>query len=184
MRLAKRKPQMSEFEIKYVQSFAPNFDQIIEFGSGISTLKWAEKFSNVISIETRAEWFNKIRLITMAKHKNVRMVFSPPDSSAYNEEGEEQWVIRVPSDYGLEHEFAGYLRTAQRIIESQTVPCVIFIDANMRSEILEIAINSEISHEILVHDVIPERDYLNLWKIKYAENIVNQIDSLVHVKQI
>jgi hypothetical protein len=120
----------------------------------------------------------------MAKHKNVRMVFSPPDSSAYNEEGEEQWVIRVPSDYGLEHEFAGYLRTAQRIIESQTVPCVIFIDANMRSEILEIAINSEISHEILVHDVIPERDYLNLWKIKYAENIVNQIDSLVHVKQI
>lgn len=184
MRLAKKKPQMSNLEIRYVESFAKNFDQIIEFGSGLSTLKWAAKFVNVISIETRAEWFNKIKVLTAAKHKNVKMIFSPPESSAYSDDGEEQWNIRVPSDYGLGHEFSGYLETAKRVIGNQTIPCVIFIDANMRTEILEIAINSKICHEILVHDVIPERDYLNLWRKNYAENIVTQIDSLVHVKQI
>ena len=129
------------------------------------------------------EWFNKIKTLTESKHNNVKMIFSPPESSAYSENGEELWNIRVPSDYGLESEFATYLETAKRVIENQISPCVIFIDANMRTEILEIAFNSSINHEVLIHDVIPERSYLNLWKDKYSQSIIIQIDSLVHVKR-
>jgi hypothetical protein len=183
MRLTRKKPQMTELEIKYVESLASNFDMIIEFGSGLSTLKWSKVFASVISIETRFEWFKKIKTLTEIKHKNVKMIFSPPESSAYSENGEELWNIRVPSDYGLENEFVGYLETAKRVIENQISPCVIFIDANMRTEILEIAFNSDINHEILVHDVIQERSYLNLWRKKYSKCIVTQVDSLVHVKR-
>lgn len=175
---------MTDLEIKYVESLASNFNKIIEFGSGLSTLKWSKTFVSVISIETRLEWFNKIKELAEAKHKNVKMIFSPPESSAFSENGEELWNIRVPSDYGLEHEFAGYLETAKRVLQNQISPCVIFIDANMRTEIFEIAFNSDIIHEILVHDVIPERNYLNLWRKKYSQSIVTQIDSLVHVRRI
>jgi hypothetical protein len=184
MRSTKKKPQMTELEIKYVESLALNFDTIVEFGSGLSTLKWSKTFASVISIETRFEWFNKIKTLTEVKSRNVKMIFSPPESSAYSENGEELWNTRVPTDYGLESEFAGYLETAKKVIENQVSPCVIFIDANMRTQILEIAFNSDISHEILVHDVIPERSYLNLWMNKYSESVVTQVDSLVHVKRI
>jgi hypothetical protein len=119
-----------------------------------------------------------------AKHKNVKMIFSPPESSAYSENGEELWNIRVPSDYGLEHEFAGYLETAKRVLENQISPCVIFIDGNMRTEIFEIAFNLELNHEILVHDVVPERNYLNLWTKKYSQSTLSQVDSLVHVRRM
>ncbi len=182
MIVSKKKPQMSEREIEYVQNLAIKLEQIIEFGSGLSTLKWSETFVNVISVETRFEWFRKIKTLTEKKHKNVKLIFSPPESCAYNADGDELWNTRIPTDYGLESEFVGYLRTAKDLIDSQTTPCVIFIDANMRTEILEIAMDSTINHEILIHDVIPERSYLNLWRNKYAENIVSEIDSLVHVR--
>jgi hypothetical protein len=174
---------MTKHEIVYVKNLASERTHIIEFGSGLSTLEWAGSFANVTSVETRSEWFHKIRSITERKYRNVELIFSPPESCAYGEKGEELWNSRTPSDYGLSSEFLGYIETSKSLINRYLHPCVIFIDANVRTEILEIALNSGIRHEILVHDVIPEREYLNTWITKHKEIIVGRIDSLVHLRQ-
>jgi len=181
MKFTRNKPQMTVQEIYYVKQLSKNHGHIIEFGSGLSTIEWAKSFDKVTSIETRIEWFKKIRGLALKNYNNIQVIFAPPESCAYGDNGEELWNFRDPSDCGLKNEFQGCLVKAKNIIENQTEPCVIFIDANVRTEILMLALDSELKHNILIHDVIPERDYLNPWINELNKNIVHRIDSLIHV---
>lgn len=179
----RKMPQMTKNEIKFILDQSKNFKTILEFGSGRSTLIWANHFQNVISVETRLNWFSKIsKIINAKKLNNVRMVFSPPESCAFSENGSENWNMRVPSDYGKQEEFSQYLKTAKTLIRELPEPSLIFIDANMRSEILDIALGAEIQHYVLVHDVVPERRYLNQWENDPAYNILENVDSLRAVR--
>jgi hypothetical protein len=112
------------------------------------------------------------------KLKNVKMIFSPPESCAFSTDGRELWNYRNPSDYGRKNEFSQYLVIAENLIASLREPSVIFVDANMRTEILEIALKSELKHHVLVHDVIPERSYLNSWEEDENYKVLMSIDTL------
>jgi hypothetical protein len=106
------------------------------------------------------------------------MIFSPPESCAFSTDGRELWNYRNPSDYGRKNEFSQYLVIAENLIASLREPSVIFVDANMRTEILEIALKSELKHHVLVHDVIPERSYLNSWEEDENYKVLMSIDTL------
>lgn len=175
---------MSHREIRYIQNLSWDIEDLVEFGSGYSTGYWVKTFKHVTSIETRIEWFKKMETL-LNKEKNLDLIFCPPESCAFGFKGEELWNTRNPSDYGTVAEFRKYLSLASEIIESRLKPNVIFIDANVRPEIIEIAINAKLTHEILVHDVIPERAYLNHWieQLKEKFVIIDSIDGLVHIRR-
>jgi hypothetical protein len=90
--------------------------------------------------------------------------------------------LRNPTDYGTPAEFLAYLEIAKRLIMSQRMPCVILIDGPVRHPILLLALQSNINHEILMHDVVPERAYLNPWLPELNELVVNTVDTLVHLR--
>jgi hypothetical protein len=166
-------------EIRYVASQSEKFETILEFGAGRSTLIWAKHFRYVISVECRLGWYLDVQTwLARKKFKNVKMVFSPPESCAFGTDGSEVWNCRNPSDYGQKNEFAQYIRIAEELITSLPRPSVIFVDANMRSEILEIALRSGIKHHVLVHDVIPERRYLNTWEEDEQYKVLMSLDTL------
>jgi hypothetical protein len=58
MRFARKKPQMTDLEIKYVESLATNFEKIIEFGSGLSTLKWSKTLNLQLAISLNINIMN------------------------------------------------------------------------------------------------------------------------------
>jgi hypothetical protein len=170
---------MSSDEINYVVSQSNKFRTLLEFGSGRSTLLWAKNYENVISVECRLNWYWDVRNWLARKNlKNVRMIFSPAESCAFSRDGIELWNNRTPSDYGSKQEFIQYLRVAEEEIEALSEPSIIFIDANMRSEILDIALRNKIKHQVLIHDVTPDREYLNLWVHSKAYKITLSVDSL------
>jgi 16S rRNA A1518/A1519 N6-dimethyltransferase RsmA/KsgA/DIM1 with predicted DNA glycosylase/AP lyase activity len=81
---------MTRKEIKFVSDLSKEYDQIIEIGSGMSTLIWAKTFKSVIAIESRLEWYRKIdKILNQRSVANVNLLFAPPESCAFNNKGGE-----------------------------------------------------------------------------------------------
>lgn len=179
---SRRKPQMTKTEIDYVRNLSKESSCIIEFGSGLSTLIWEQHFEQVISVETRRDWYLKISKL-LKKEKSLYL-FSPPESIAFGERGEELWNTRIPSDYGTVGEFSQYFKTAQRLIGSAPPGTTFFVDGNLRHEISMWIIETRRDVSLLLHDVTPEREYLNAWRLSPRLNLqIKQIDSLAHISK-
>jgi hypothetical protein len=171
---------MSKNEIDYVRNLSKSSNCIIEFGSGLSTLIWEQNFGHVISVETRRDWYLKIS--KSLKKTNTTYIFSPPESIAFGENGDELWNTRSPSDYGTVPEFSRYFQTAKRLIESAPPTTTFFVDGNLRKEISMWILENRSDVNVLLHDVIAEREYLNEWRLSPELNLkITQIDSLVHL---
>ena len=175
-------PLMSHREMQYIRSLSVGKSHILEFGAGNSTLFWSKTYSKVTSVEHHLGWFNKIKTRIARKATNTQLLFASPESVAFSENGVLLAQLRNPTDYGNKAEFLGYLQTSERLIMKQKTPCVILIDGPVRHQLLLLALQSNINHEILMHDVVPERAYLNPWLPELNEHVVNIIDSLVHLR--
>jgi len=175
-------PMMSHLEMKYILSLSVDKSHIIEFGAGNSTLFWSKTYSKVTSVEHNLVWFNKIKKRIAHKTTNTQLLFVSPESVAFSENGVLHAHLRSPTDYGTPAEFSRYLEISEKLIMSQKTPCVILIDGPVRHELLLTALSNNINHEILMHDVNPDRAYLNPWLLELNDHIVNIIDSLVHLR--
>lgn len=172
------RPQMTNREIEYIRSKSRDYTHLIEFGSGVSTLLWEKSFSKVTSVETRILWYEKIK--PQLQNPATEYLFCPPESRAFGTNGQELWNHRVPSDYGTTEEFSGYIKLAKQIIETIDEKGIFFVDGNTRKEICELILGNDKNFLVMLHDVIPERDYLNNWtKNDDGIEIVIQIDSLL-----
>lgn len=108
----------------------------------------------------------------------------PPEPCAYDENGQERWNNRdtvYGSDYGTKEEFFGYLHGIELLLDN-TVFDVVLVDGNIRFLVIRLLRDRNFKGIILLHDVIPERDYLNR-KILTMEGlkIIRQVDSLVEL---
>lgn len=177
------KPQMTDPEIDYVTALADEYDCILEFGSGLSTLIWAKHFQHVVSVESRRSWHATIAAELGKKNiSNAKLHLLEPDTCAFGPNGEEKWVTRNPSDYGARWEFTDYLKNASRILSNSAQPCVLFVDGQVRAELIEIAIEFGWSGPILLHDVEPSRDYLNAQILSHpALTQEYRVNRLVHL---
>jgi hypothetical protein len=171
------RPQMSDIEIDYVVNLAKIYGHIVEFGSGRSTVIWEKHFTKVTSLENRLEWYRKID--AMLNSGKTDYLFCAPESMAFDNYGNELWNSRNPTDYGTLDEFKAYFNLAKKIIDDAQEDTVFFVDGNLRSEISNYILNSRKNPTVLLHDVIPEREYLNDWRFETSKNLnLVQIDSL------
>ena len=169
-------------EIDYIRTKAKEYTHLVEFGSGMSTLLWEKSFEKVTSVETRILWFEKIK--SKLQNPNTEYLFCPPESCAFDTNGQELWNSRIPSDYGTVEEFSGYIKLAKKIVETANDETIFFVDANTRKEICKIALAEPKQFLVMLHDVTPERDYLNNWIQNDREiEIIDQIDSLLVLKK-
>jgi hypothetical protein len=155
------KPQMSFREVLFICSLSDSHEGIIEFGSGQSTRIWARFFRNVLTVESRLEWFREIR--SRLSRRSVTSVFAPPESSAFGTQGEELWNTRVPSDYGMVAEFSRHLKLATSIIADASPNSVFFVDGQLREQLGKAILAKSNFGILAVHDVTPDRNYLNAW---------------------
>lgn len=178
----KQKPQMSPKEIEYICNLSKKYEHLVEFGSGASTLIWEKKFRQVTSVETRLNWYLKIQ--KKIEKSETRYLFCPPESRAYSRDAKELWNTRIPSDYGTVDEFDGYFKMAKELVESAQDHTIFFVDGNLREEISKLILHQEKNFLILLHDVLPERAYLNDWVLD-ADQIeeTELIDSLLVIRK-
>jgi hypothetical protein len=175
--------QMSKRERIHVANsiIGKNF---LEIGSGYSTLWFSQFAYHIVSVETRKEWLENIQgLLNDCDINNVMLSYMPPEASAYDEQGVEKWNNRKTgkSDYGTAEEFSGYLQGIEKLVSNNEFH-VILVDGNVREEIVRMLQHKKYMGKILLHDVEPQRDYLND-KILTMDgiNIVNKVDTLVEL---
>jgi hypothetical protein len=113
-----------------------------------------------------------------AQNTKCQLIFCPPESIAFSHEGEEVWNARVSSDYGLLNEFSLYFETAKKLLASEGKR-VVFIDGHLRRDLSQLAL--EYGHLVLLHDVVPERDYLNDWIFDFPYSANQLCDSLYRI---
>jgi hypothetical protein len=177
-----RKPQMTRKEIKFIVNLGKEYEQIVEIGSGMSTLIWAKAFKSVIAIESRIQWYRKINKVLIKKSvKNVNLLFAAPESCAFSKKGEELWNSRVPTDYGTVKEFELYFDTTQTVLDQLSTPAVILIDGHIREQIAMYCKVLSLDHALLLHDFSNDRTYLNEW-VSTDCKIMTVVDSLVQFK--
>lgn len=173
---------MTRKEIKFVSNLSKEYDQIIEIGSGVSTIIWAKTFKSVIAIESRLQWYRKIdNILNQRSIANVNLLFAPPESCAFSKKGQELWNCRLPTDYGTIKEFELYFNTVQKVLDELTKPAVIFIDGHVREDIGIYCKELALDHALLLHDYSDDRDYLNEW-VSNEFKILTVVDSLVLFK--
>lgn len=177
-RLMQMTPREREFVADIIRD-----KSFLELGSGYSTLWFSRFAARIVSVETREKWFLRIQgLINRNKLTNVELILLPPEPCAYDDRGNEKWKNRNGlSDYGRVEEFTGYLQGIQSLLKRTNFD-VVLVDGNIRHSVVELLCKECRSARILLHDVLPERDYLNNPILGMVEvRIVNQIDTLVEL---
>ena len=102
------------------------YASVFEWGSGNSTIQFAETGAHVVSVEHDAQWFDQTaHRIEAGGHKNATLLFKPPDLPA-----DEYTSADHP---GLS--FASYVRA----IEDYDHFAFVIIDGRCRHKCLEIA---------------------------------------------
>lgn len=176
--------QMSPMERKYIEKVVMCKD-FLELGSGYSTLWFSQYAFRIVSVETRREWFQTIRnLLDRHRITNVELHLLEPESCAYYANGREKWNNRETpdgSDYGTSEEFTGYLRGVENLLDTNGFD-VVLVDGNIRDKIIECMRDRNYSTRVLLHDVMPEREYLNNRILTMdGIRIVNKVDTLVEL---
>jgi hypothetical protein len=155
--------QMSSKERKYVEHVIMR-KHFLELGSGYSTLWFSQFATKIVSVETRKEWFIKIKyLLDQHSVQNVKIHLLEPESCAYDHLGREKWNERgnsMGSDYGTAEEFSGYLHGIGDLLCGNNFD-VVLVDGNVRGLVIEYMRNRNYRGRVLLHDVMPEREYLN-----------------------
>src|SRR5262245_11861885 len=95
--------QMSAKERKYVGRVIKH-KRFLEVGSGYSTLWFSQFVAKIVSVESRQEWFLKLKgLLEQHSIQNVELHLLKPEPCAYDHLGKEKWNNRdnpTGSDYG------------------------------------------------------------------------------------
>jgi hypothetical protein len=177
--------QMSKQERMYVANCIRGKNNLLEIGSGYSTLWFSQFVCHIVSVESRKEWFDKITdLLNYNKISTVQLYHFPPETSAYDEQGLEKWNNRNTSegsDYGTAEEFSGYLHGIEELVSNNKFD-IILVDGNVREEIIRMLQQKKYAGKILLHDVKPERDYLNKQILTMEKVIIiNKVDTLVEL---
>lgn len=174
--------QMSPRERVYAASLLDS-KSFLEIGSGYSTLWFSQFARRIVSVETRKKWYeNILKLINQNNVTNVELLLFPPEPCAYDENGQETWNNRnnaQGSDYGTEEEFSGYLLGIERLLTNADFD-VVLVDGNVRELVIKLLRDRKFQGVILLHDVLPERDYLNKTILTMeGMKLVRQVESLV-----
>jgi hypothetical protein len=179
--------QMSADEAAYLSSLI-TAKSYLEIGMGYSTLYFSCKAKTMVSVESRRPWYSAIRqLLHFHGITNVTARFLPPEKCAFDSQGNEVWVTRIHasgaiSDYGQQTEFESYLTGVSSILAQQIFD-VILVDGQVRQEVVAMLIKQGFRGEILLHDVTPDRDYLNIPILSlHGIKKITQVDSLVHLR--
>lgn len=181
------KMQMLPEEIQYIEKILSiNNKKYLEIGSGYSTLYFRKYVDEMVSVESRFDWFEKInKELKSCNAHNVNLICVPPEKCAYDNEGKEKCLTRITpsgniSDYGEKHEYITYLNRISDIIDEYNFETIL-VDGQVRKEIVQMLIEKKFEGSILLHDVIPEREYLNRC-IKELEGLssVSSVGSIVH----
>ena len=175
--------QMTKQEKDFLKNKLLKFKKYLEIGSGYSTI-WASQFIEKIdSVECREKWYNTILdYIKNENINNVDLYLKQPEKIAYDN-GIEKWTDQVKrSDYGFLIEFKSYYNFICDLINKNNYD-IILVDGNIRADIVKFLSDTDYKGTILVHDILPERFYLNYEIINYpGVEIVNKIDSMIEMK--
>jgi len=92
---------------------------------------------------------------------NVSIFLQTPEPCAFDSNGSETWSNQtLRSDYGTLNEFLTYYIFIINLVQNNNYN-IILVVGNIRVEIVKFLVYYGYSGKILVHDVIPERHYLN-----------------------
>jgi len=176
--------QMFPEERDYICHILKIHKNFLEIGCGYSTIWFSQFAEQIVSVETRTDWFLKIKqIINDYQIDNVELCLFPPELCAYSN-GQEKWNNRnLPqgSDYGLPEEFVSYLANIEKLIEDRDFDLVL-VDGNVRKEVVEILIHKKFKGVILLYDVMPERAYLNdpIFNLEGVK-VIHQVRTLVEL---
>ncbi len=139
-------------------------NRYLETGSGFSTM-WSSRFvREVVSVEARKPWYEKLKeYLQKYGINNVQLNLFPPEPCAYYEDGKEKWNNRHTvegSDYGTDEEFKGYLKGIEQLLDRYDFD-VVLVDGHVRQQVVEMLVKKNFKGTVLLHDVIPKRDYMN-----------------------
>ena len=159
-----KKMQMCTEEQQLLYAVLKGKKRYLEIGSGFSTI-WSSRFvREVVSVEARKPWYEKLKeYLQKYGINNVQLNLFPPEPCAYYEDGKEKWNNRhTPegSDYGTAEEFEGYLKRIEQLLDRYDFD-VVLVDGHVRQQVVEMLVKKNFKGAVLLHDVMPERDYMN-----------------------
>jgi predicted SAM-dependent methyltransferase len=177
--------QMTKPERERIRHILSKCRSFLEIGTGFSTLYFSQYVPDIVSVETRTRWFLDVQeMLHTHGVTNVRLNLFPPESCAYDSSGREAWNhrdTREGSDYGSAREFRGYLEGVRSLLSSRDFD-VVLVDGNCRKEIVEMLLSMRYGGVILLHDVVPERAYLNDPILSLPDlKVLSRVDSLVEL---
>jgi hypothetical protein len=160
--LYKENMQMTSSEKEFLKSLLQASKSYLEIGSGYSTI-WSSQFvENLHSVECRSVWYNKIKqYLDNENITNASIFLQTPEPCAFDSDGSETWSNQTSrGDYGTLNEFKSYYSFIINLVRNNNYD-IILVDGNIRVEIVFFLVSYGYSGKILVHDVVPERHYLN-----------------------
>lgn len=180
------KMQMAEDERDFLREKLKEHRRFLEIGSGFSTLYFSQFADHLISVEARQQWYEQIKMeLLRLNSPHVSIHLFPPEASAFDAAGQELWNNRATSegsDYGTVVEFVGYLRGIEALLESESFDMVL-VDGHVRQQIVELLLKLKFRGVILLHDVVPERDYLNRPILNLpGVDVVQQVGSMMELR--
>ncbi len=157
------KPFWQADEIEFMQNTLSNMsiNVLLEYGAGNSTI-WFSQFANqVISVEGRAEWHQKvIQMLADTRVDNVELFLVSPESTHDEANYLKRNRCSCTVDYGYPKDFTRYIHSIDHF-EDDSLD-VLFVDGYVRSEIIKRGMNKvREGGLIFLHDVMPSRKSVN-----------------------
>ena len=170
-------PSEQEFLMSYVNSET----DLLEYGSGSSTLVLQDKVKKLVSVEHHEGWYNELKPKLNA---NVLYIYAPPDNSDW----ENQYSIvnndsirkNTAGDDGTFEDFNTYVMSPNGWGKFD----IVFVDGRARAACAWFATSllKDENSRIFIHDFGPETKHPHLPYRTYYDIVNNFLEEEDHVK--
>lgn len=86
------KPMYAPKAVRFIEDKLNDIHRVFEFGSGISSIWYAERIEEYTVVEHDQSWYNQVTsMLNDKKLTNVKVLFTPTDESGANFNWEKEW---------------------------------------------------------------------------------------------
>ena len=152
---------------------------MLEFGSGASTVFWAEKFSNVVAIETHSKWIIEVRRVC-SKLKNVvvhNLLFDQLETSNDGLKFDDHTFDYFTKDlkFFTELNFSFLEINFELIVKEIAIAHYIFVDGGPRNLYMKLIANFASNEAVVIVDN-SDQAYTNPGRISLKESGFREIE--------
>jgi hypothetical protein len=172
---------MDKEEQEFLMSFVTPETELLEYGSGSSTVVLQDKVKRMVSVEHHLDWFDKM---SPQLKDNVTYLFQPPDNpqweNQYSLVSEDSVRKNTAGDDGTFEDFNSYVMSPRNHGKFD----VVFVDGRARVACAWMAtfLLKDENSRIFIHDFGPLTKHPHLPYRTYYDIAKNFLEEVDHVK--